>query len=104
MSTPRPRARSRRPEPGRGVQPAAGPRGQLEAVLEEVAAQGYAYAANEVEAGFHSIAVPLRRWDETTIAALNVGSTIEPISHDDMIGRVLPVLRTSASKLQPQLV
>ena len=77
---------------------------EIEAVLAEVAAQGYAYAANEVEAGFHSIAVPLRRWDETTIAALNVGSTIERLSRDDMLDRVLPALRTAASKLQPQLV
>jgi IclR family transcriptional regulator, pca regulon regulatory protein len=77
---------------------------ELEAVLSEVSAQGHAYVAHEVEAGFHSIAVPLRRWDDTTIAALNVGSTIERLSRDEMLDRVLPVLRATAAKLQPQLV
>jgi IclR family pca regulon transcriptional regulator len=43
----------------------------------EVTVQGYAYVANEVEAGFHSIVVSLRRWDGTPVAALNVGATIE---------------------------
>ncbi|HJP78796.1 MAG TPA: helix-turn-helix domain-containing protein [Pseudonocardiaceae bacterium] len=72
--------------------------------LEEVTEQGYAYVANEVEAGFHSIAVPLRRWDGTRIAALNVGSTIERLAERDMIDRVLPILRVTAERLQPQLV
>jgi IclR family pca regulon transcriptional regulator len=60
--------------------------------------------ANEVEAGFHSVAVALRRWDGTPIAALNVGGTIERLPERDMIERVLPVLRDAADRLQPQLV
>ena len=77
---------------------------QIEAALSEVGTQGYAYVAHEVEAGFHSVAVPLRRWDDTQIAALNVGSNIEHLSREDMLERVLPVLQTTARKLQPQLV
>lgn len=72
--------------------------------IAEVTEQGYAYVANEVEAGFHSIAVPLRRWDGTPIAALNVGATIERLSEADIVGRVLPVLRETAETLRPQLV
>lgn len=75
-----------------------------EAEVGEVAAQGYAYVAHEVEAGFHSVAVPLRRWDDTQIAALNVGSVIERYPREEMLDRVLPVLLDTARRLQPQLV
>jgi IclR family pca regulon transcriptional regulator len=77
---------------------------QVEAELTQVRAQGYAYVAHEVETGFHSIAVPLRRWDDIPIAALNVGSNIERLPADDMLHRVLPALQATARKLQPQLV
>jgi IclR family pca regulon transcriptional regulator len=56
------------------------------------------------EAGFHSVAVPLRRWDDTPIAALNVGASVERLSREEMLERVLPVLLETARKLQPQLV
>lgn len=79
-------------------------RTQIEAALAEVETQGYAYVAHEVEAGFHSIAVPLRRWDDTQVAALNVGSSVEHLSREEMFERVLPVLMATARKLQPQLV
>lgn len=77
---------------------------RIEAEIGEVAAQGYAYVADEVEAGFHSIAVPLRRWDDVQIAALNVGAGTERLPREDMFERVLPALLTTARKLQPQLV
>jgi IclR family pca regulon transcriptional regulator len=77
---------------------------RFEAVLADVERQGYAYAAHEVEAGFHSIAVPLRRWDDTQIAALNVGASVERLSQEEMLERVLPVLLSTARKLQPRLV
>lgn len=77
---------------------------RAEAEVAEVAEQGYAYVAHEVEAGFHSLAVPLRRWDDVRIAALNVGSNIERLPRADMLDHVLPVLLATARKLQPQLV
>lgn len=77
---------------------------EIEALLAEVESQGHAYVAHEVEAGFHSLAVPLRRWDDTPIAALNVGSSVEHLSRDDMLERVLPELLATARRLQPQLV
>ncbi|WP_433559581.1 IclR family transcriptional regulator domain-containing protein [Pseudonocardia xinjiangensis] len=76
----------------------------LETKIAEVATAGHSYVANEVEAGFHSIAVPLRRWDGTSIAALNVGTAVERMSEPEMHERVLPVLRETAGKLQPHLV
>lgn len=72
--------------------------------LSIVRQQGFAYVAHEVEAGFHSVAVPLRRWDGTQVAALNIGSSIERISRKQMLDQVLPALRTAAMRIQPQLV
>lgn len=72
--------------------------------VAEVAERGYAYVANDVEAGFHSVAVALRRWDGITIAALNVGATIERLTERDMIEQVLPVLHESAERLQRLLL
>jgi IclR family transcriptional regulator, pca regulon regulatory protein len=77
---------------------------ELETKIAEVAAVGYSYVAHEVETGFHSTAVPLRRWDGTAIAALNVGSTLDRMSTQQMQDQVLPVLRETADKLQSQLV
>lgn len=77
---------------------------QIETALSDVRRQGYAYVANEVEVGFHSVAVPLRRWDDTQIAALNVGTSVERIPEEQMLDRVLPVLLATSTKIQPQLV
>ena len=76
----------------------------LETKIAEVAAAGHSYVAHEVEAGFHSTAVPLRRWDGAAIAALNVGTNVERMSELEMHQRVLPVLRETADKLQSRLV
>jgi IclR family pca regulon transcriptional regulator len=76
----------------------------LEDTIAEVASKGYAYVAHEVEAGFHSIAVPLLRWDGKPIAALNVGNTVERLPEQAMREQILPVLKETADKLRPQLV
>jgi IclR family transcriptional regulator, pca regulon regulatory protein len=80
------------------------PQDQLIADLGEVRSHGHAYVIDEVETGFHSVAVPLRRWDGAQIAALNVGARVERISPDDMFAVVLPELRRTAADVQPQLV
>ena len=77
---------------------------RMEDVLARVRAQGHAYVADEVETGFHSIAVPLRRWDGVPIAALNVGANIERLSEQHMLQRVRPVLQATAERLRPRLV
>ncbi|WIV55795.1 IclR family transcriptional regulator domain-containing protein [Amycolatopsis nalaikhensis] len=76
----------------------------LEAKIAEAAEAGHAYVAHEVETGFHSIAVPLHRWDGTAIAALNVGAGVERMSEAEMHEHVLPVLRKTAAELRAQLV
>lgn len=76
----------------------------IEDRLHAISADGYAYVANEVETGFHSIAVPLRRWDGCVVAALNVGSGIERIPETRMRDEVLPALLEAAGRLQARLV
>ncbi|MFI7133608.1 helix-turn-helix domain-containing protein [Nonomuraea sp. NPDC050153] len=73
-------------------------------VLDRVLRDGYSYVADDVERGAHSIAVPLRRWDDRTIAALHVGCRIEQISPEVMHGDVLKVLRQAAEELHGQLM
>lgn len=65
---------------------------------------GFAYVADEVDVGFHSVAVPLCRWDGEPIAALNVGTTPDKISETEMVGRVRTHLQEIARLAQPQLI
>lgn len=65
---------------------------------------GYAYVAHEVEPGFHSVAVPLRRWDRKVVAALNIGTTIERLPTEKMTGPVLDILQETAASLQEKLL
>jgi IclR family pca regulon transcriptional regulator len=75
-----------------------------EGTLDRIRADGYCYVANDIEAGAHSIAVPLRRWDGRVIAAIHVGCNIERFSAEVMRGEVLPLLRDAADELHDQLV
>ncbi|MBT2520148.1 helix-turn-helix domain-containing protein [Arthrobacter sp. ISL-28] len=72
--------------------------------IADVDLLGFAYVANDVEPGFHSIAVPLRRWDGTVVAAINVGTNIEHLDADVLQGPVFQRLIETAQRLQPQLI
>ncbi len=72
--------------------------------VTEVADRGYAYVADDVEVGFHSLAVPLRRWDGRTVAALNVGCRVEHLVRDAMVATVLPELLDVAGAIRRRLV
>lgn len=71
---------------------------------DRIRADGYCYVQGDVEAGFQSIAVPLRRWDGSVVAAMNVGCSVERLSPEAMRGDVLDVLRATAEELRSQLV
>ncbi len=76
----------------------------LRALIEQARSDGFAYVDEEVEAAFHSVAVPLRRWDGQVVAALNVGTNNARLSKDTMLGPVLSRLQATARELQPQLI
>jgi IclR family pca regulon transcriptional regulator len=65
---------------------------------------GYALVDQEVEIGFRSIAVPLRRIDGRTIAALNIGVHSERTPLEGMRSHFFPRLRAMADELQRQLI
>lgn len=67
-------------------------------------ADGFCFADQEAERGFRSVAVPLRRYDGTVIAALNIGARVEGAARDVMLGRYLGVLLAEASALSACLI
>jgi IclR family transcriptional regulator, pca regulon regulatory protein len=65
---------------------------------------GYALADQEVEIGFRSIAVPLKKRDGRVIAALNIGVHSERAALKAMHGRYFASLLALADELQQQLI
>jgi len=66
--------------------------------------QGYSLVDREAEPGFRSISVPVRRYDATIIAAINMGAHVDRISTEQMIDRFLPLLREGANSVKSMLL
>jgi IclR family transcriptional regulator, pca regulon regulatory protein len=77
---------------------------ELRKAILQVRQNGFSFVDREAEAGFRSIAVPLKRFDGMTVAALNVGAHVDRASVEAMLGTYLPLLRTVAEDLKPQLI
>jgi IclR family pca regulon transcriptional regulator len=65
---------------------------------------GYSLVDQEVELGFRSISVPLRRFDGKVVAALNIGIHTERGTPAMMLKTFLPVLTEASNRLQRQLI
>jgi IclR family pca regulon transcriptional regulator len=76
----------------------------LRSVLAQVREQQYALVDQEAEAGFRSIAAPIRRYDGKVVAAINIGARIEAVSKEVMLESYLPLLRREVEQLSRQLV
>lgn len=74
------------------------------AAVVAVREAGYAFVVQEAEHGFCSIAVPVRKFDGTLVAALNIGTRIERAAPDFIFEVCLPMLRREAEELRQQLV
>jgi IclR family pca regulon transcriptional regulator len=74
-------------------------REDLRAEIERVRAQGYAIVDQELEIGLRSLAVPVRRQDQSVVAAINVGVQATRVERDTMVREYLPVLRAAAEKI-----
>jgi len=70
----------------------------------QVRRQDYAFTAQELRRGYHAVAVPLRRYDGATIAALCVAAWVEDSSGGSFDERYLVALQEEAAALQPQLL
>lgn len=66
--------------------------------------KGYSLVDREAEPGFRSIAVPIRRYDGTIAAAINMGAHVDRISTGEMIDRFLPLLKEAADSVKLQLL
>ncbi|MFL6791854.1 MAG: IclR family transcriptional regulator C-terminal domain-containing protein [Bradyrhizobium sp.] len=75
----------------------------LEAIIDD-RERGYSLVDREAEPGFRSISVPVRRYDGTIIAAINMGAHVDRVSTEEMIERFLPRLRDAAASVKSMLV
>lgn len=66
--------------------------------------KGYSLVDREAEPGFRSISVPIRRYDNTIVAAINIGAHVDRVSTGEMIDRFLPLLRDAAATVKPLLL
>lgn len=79
-------------------------KGELRQAIVKARADGFSLVDQEVEAGFRSISVPLRRLDGKVIASLNIGVHSERGPLNTMYNVFLPKLRGLADELQQQLI
>jgi IclR family pca regulon transcriptional regulator len=77
---------------------------QLRRVILQARKDGFSLVDQEVEVGFRSISVALKRLDGRTIAALNIGVHTERGTPAMMQQTFLPKLRGLADELQRQLL
>jgi IclR family pca regulon transcriptional regulator len=67
-------------------------------------ARGYSLVDREAEPHFRSIAVPVKRYDGTIVAAINIGAHVDRVSTDEMVKRFLPLLIEGAEGVKTQLL
>ena len=66
--------------------------------------KGYSLVDREAEPGFRSISVPIRRYDNAIVAAINMGAHVDRVSTNEMIERFLPLLREGAEAVKSMLL
>ena len=65
---------------------------------------GYSLVDREAEPGFRSISVPVRRYDDAIVAAINMGAHVDRVSSAEMVDRFLPRLQEAAASVKSMLV
>lgn len=91
-------------EPSRsGIEPRQMPaRGELDEMLREVRARGWALTDEQLAGGIRSIAAPLRDGTGRVVAAVNVTVHAAEVSVDTLVGEFLPLLRHTASEVSAE--
>jgi IclR family transcriptional regulator, pca regulon regulatory protein len=74
-------------------------RRKLSAVIDQVRKDGFAIVDQELELGLLALAVPIKAPSGTVLAALGVSVSSGRISSDNLMKRVLPILRQSSSQI-----
>jgi IclR family pca regulon transcriptional regulator len=78
-------------------------RRQLEEILAETRAEGFAVNDQELEIGLRAIAVPVRNVVGITVAAMNVSAQASRVTRRELLEKALPLLRAAAGRLGSQL-
>jgi IclR family pca regulon transcriptional regulator len=76
----------------------------LRDAIREARRRGHACVDQEAEAGFRSLAVPIRRHDGHVVAAMNIGLRVERASLDTLTSVHLPRLRTVCDDIKSRLI
>lgn len=66
--------------------------------------KGYSLVDREAEPHFRSISVPVHRYDDSIIGAINIGGHVDRVSTEEMIARFLPLLRQGAESVRSMLL
>jgi IclR family transcriptional regulator, pca regulon regulatory protein len=66
--------------------------------------RGYSLVDREAEPHFRSISVPVRRYDDTIVAAINMGAHVDRVPREELIERFLPLLREGAEDVKGRLL
>jgi IclR family pca regulon transcriptional regulator len=66
--------------------------------------QGYSLVDREAEPHFRSIAVPIKRYDDVIVGAINIGAHVDRIPTQEMVKRFLPLLREGAASVRARLL
>jgi IclR family transcriptional regulator, pca regulon regulatory protein len=77
---------------------------RLRTIIVEVRQQGYATTVDELDYGITALAVPIRRNDGKTIAALNTSGYTGLITPEKLVGERLTELRVTASRISQTFV
>ena len=77
---------------------------RLRRILLQVREAGFAYVDQEAESGFRSVAVPVRKFDGSVVAALHLGGRTDRASEQVLIERDLKLLQARAAELAQQLM
>ncbi|TAL52821.1 IclR family transcriptional regulator [Pandoraea sp.] len=76
---------------------------EIRKAITTAQAQGYAFVAEELEAGLQSIAVPIFDRNRRIIAAMNVSGHASRNSREQMLKEFLPCLKQAAERLSATL-
>ena len=67
-------------------------------------AKGFSLVDREAEPHFRSISVPVRRYDNAIVAAINMGAHVDRVPTKELIDRFLPLLRAGAEDAKDRLL
>jgi IclR family transcriptional regulator, pca regulon regulatory protein len=66
--------------------------------------KGYSLVDREAEPHFRSVSVPVRRYDNAIVGAINMGAHVDRVSSSEVVDRFLPLLRGGAGEVRDRLL